>query len=304
MKVSVVIPYYKGSNFIESTIKSVLDQTHKDLEIIIVDDCSQDNLSEIIQPYNIRLITNECNMGIPKTMNAGIKVSTGDYIAFLDQDDIWYPNKLELQLQEFNSSENIGLVECDIALVVQNNKIIGTSKINPDATSKHDILKHIYLSTHTSSTMMIKRECFDTMGLLDENRVGWTDFEIAFRIATRYNVGYVNEILVFKNLHSASSSSKMGDGIRDEAKLMYREMCEYHPFLREYLPMKEGAIISCDVIDHIKNGEYGTAQKVSLESITQYPTLKNKFRLLYLLASLRFIGVIILHTLYKLRRIF
>lgn len=111
--VSVIIPTYKRADIINRTIDSVLQQTYKNLEIIIVDDCSKDNTEEVVKAIadpRIQYISNQTNQGASVTRNNGVAAATGNYIAFLDSDDIWLPNKVELQLaaiQNYPESEKV-----------------------------------------------------------------------------------------------------------------------------------------------------------------------------------------------------
>jgi len=101
--VSIITPMYNSEKFIEATIKSVINQTYKDWEMIIVDDCSTDNSPNIVKPYaendsRIKYIRAESNKGVSHARNIAIKESQGQFIAFLDSDDIWDEHKLEKQI--------------------------------------------------------------------------------------------------------------------------------------------------------------------------------------------------------------
>lgn len=101
IKVSVIMPVYNDEQFVEESIRSVLEQTHSNLELIIVDDCSNDSTIDIIRKKNdprIKLIVNAKNMGAAYSRNIAIKNASGQYIAFLDGDDKWFKQKLEKQL--------------------------------------------------------------------------------------------------------------------------------------------------------------------------------------------------------------
>lgn len=104
MKVSVITPMYNCEKFISETIESVLNQTYTNWEMIIIDDCSTDKSKQIVKQYierdkRIRLIALNENSGAAVARNKGIEVSSGRFIAFLDGDDLWEPNKLEKQIQ-------------------------------------------------------------------------------------------------------------------------------------------------------------------------------------------------------------
>ena len=114
-KVSVNIPVYNGKEYIRETLESVLKQTYSDFEIIIIDDGSTDETSQIIKEYNdprIKYFFQE-NQGIGKARNAAIRKSGGEYIAFLDQDDLWLPDKLAEQITFIEKRSDLGLVFSD-----------------------------------------------------------------------------------------------------------------------------------------------------------------------------------------------
>ena len=103
-KVSVVMPAYNMERYIEIAIRSVQAQTYENWELLVIDDCSKDTTCEIVermaaQDSRIRLIRNEQNMGVSRTRNRGIDMSEGEYVAFLDSDDMWRPQKLKCQLE-------------------------------------------------------------------------------------------------------------------------------------------------------------------------------------------------------------
>ncbi len=113
-KVSVILPTYNRAHLIKRAIQSVLDQTYQNFEIIVVDDGSTDNTEEQVRSFNnpkIRYIRYNENKGAAFARNAGIKASRGDYIAFQDSDDEWFPHKLQRQMEAFkNASPEVGVV--------------------------------------------------------------------------------------------------------------------------------------------------------------------------------------------------
>jgi len=103
--VTVLMPVYNGEKYLAEAIESVLNQTFADFELLIIDDCSSDNSVEIIQSYNdnrLKLIINEENIGQSSTMNKAIELAEGKYIARLDQDDLSYKNRLQVQLEKIS----------------------------------------------------------------------------------------------------------------------------------------------------------------------------------------------------------
>lgn len=116
--VSIIMPMHNSAMFVEDAILSVLSQTYKDWELLVVDDSSTDNSTDIVKAYqrkngNIRLLINDNHTGIPSApRNFGIKHANGQYIAFLDSDDCWLPDKLEKQIKQFDS-DKIAIVFSD-----------------------------------------------------------------------------------------------------------------------------------------------------------------------------------------------
>jgi len=142
--VSIITPSYKSEKFISETIKSVLFQTYKNWEMIIVDDCSPDNSNEIIEEYckkdsRIKLIKLEKNSGPAVARNRAIKEAKGRYIAFLDADDLWKPEKLEKQLL-FMNENNLAFTYSSYDLIDEDNSDIGTF-ITKETITYEDMLK-------------------------------------------------------------------------------------------------------------------------------------------------------------------
>lgn len=142
--VSIITPSFNSSDFIQNTINSVLNQTYSHWELIIIDDCSTDNSGEEIKAYidqdsRIKLIKLEQNFGVANARNVGIENSSGNYIAFLDSDDYWHPEKLEKQLKYFE--------QYDVDVVFSeyyrfnSSGIIGKVSISKQEINFNDLLK-------------------------------------------------------------------------------------------------------------------------------------------------------------------
>ena len=119
--VSVIIPAYNSADFIDEALKSVFDQTYKDLEIIVVDDGSTDDTRAVLEKYGDRVNYHyQDNNGPASARNRGIKLARGKYIAFLDADDLWLPTKLEKQVALFKNRENLGFVTTGVCSFDEN----------------------------------------------------------------------------------------------------------------------------------------------------------------------------------------
>ena len=197
--VSVIIPCYNGEKFIGEAIESVINQTYQNLELIIVNDGSTDNSKEIIDKYRtdqrIKYVQHDANKGIAKTKNTGIRLARGDYLAFLDHDDVWLPNKLEMQVNCFkDQEEDVGMVCTGMIFTDEKLKSQRIFMGFKDDNQK-ELIKSLYLQpTNSSSIMMIKKNCFSKVGFFDEGLYGWDDFEMWMRIASQYIIKAKNEL--------------------------------------------------------------------------------------------------------------
>ncbi len=186
-KVSVIIPTYNRAKYITRAIDSVLNQTYQDFEIIVVDDGSKDNTKEILTPYmnKIHYLWQE-NRGISAARNIAIQRATGEYIAFLDSDDVWLNNKLQIQVDILNKSFNIGLVHNKMIMLSEQGQKVG---MKPKRESGKDFKELLEIGGDLpTSSVMVRRECFDKTGLFDENLPIMEDFEMWLRIAKEYDL--------------------------------------------------------------------------------------------------------------------
>lgn len=151
--VSVIMPAYNCETYIEEAIRSVMGQTFGDWELIVLDDGSTDATCEIVhrmmaEDNRIILQRNPENMGVAKTRNRGMAMSRGEYVALLDSDDIWYPDKLEKQLQKIHA-ENADLVYCSYAVVDSGGESCKRPYIVPEKVSFPSLLKENVIGCST-----------------------------------------------------------------------------------------------------------------------------------------------------------
>ena len=197
-KVSVIIPTYNYGEFIGGAIESVLSQTLAPLEVIVVDDGSNDDTEARIKPFDqVRYIRKDRG-GVSSARNEGVRQSRGDYVAFLDADDAWLPDKLERQLNRFSDDPEIGLVHCGLREI---DAITGEK--SRDYTSGAEgwvaddlVLYEGPLIVGPGSTLVVPRHVFDQVGGFDETLTHGEDWEFCVRVAKGYKVGFIGEPLV------------------------------------------------------------------------------------------------------------
>ena len=209
-KVSVIIPVYNGEKYVSDAIESVLNQTYKNIEVIIVDDGSTDNTFEKIKPYlsKIKYIYQE-NAGLCRTRNKGILNSTGELIAFLDHDDIWLSEKTEKQVNYLLANPQYKFIHCSVKYINYQGEIIkpsgywGKLKLNGEVKNIKEIFMHYAM---LPSTMMVKRQLLDEVGLWNHTFSHCEGYDLCLRIAREYYLGYINEALVLYRLHDSNAS--------------------------------------------------------------------------------------------------
>ncbi|MDI6792170.1 MAG: glycosyltransferase family 2 protein [bacterium] len=211
-KVSVIIPTYNYASFIAEAVESVLDQTFKDLEIIVVDDGSTDTTRDILKRFEgkITYLYQE-NQGAPAARNKGIKAAQGKYIGLLDADDFWMPEKLEIQVPILDQEPEVGLVYANVYNInlLQGNQFLGrVSKKGLRGEPFHELLKGNFIP---SPSVLVRRACFEKVGLFDENlgRLAAQDWDMWLRIARVYKVAYVDRPLANYRFHDRNMTTDL-----------------------------------------------------------------------------------------------
>ena len=210
-KVSVVIATCNGvrRGFLGSAIESVLNQTYQNFELIIIDDGSTDNTKEFCKQYlsnsKVKYVYQE-NRGISAARNKGIKESCGEYVCFLDDDDIWLPEKLEKQIALFNNTDNpkLGMVHTWVEFIDEKKNYLGVCKHKTCG----DIYKKLFTQNiiNAASSVMIKKNVFKVSGMFREHMIHVDDYELWFRIAKHFDIYSVDEVLVRYHVHNQNES--------------------------------------------------------------------------------------------------
>ncbi len=209
-QISVIIPTHNREKFIGAAIQSVFNQTWKDFEIIVVDDGSVDNTKDLIHSYHSEKIAyiNLKQGGPGWARNNGIGRAKGDVVAFLDSDDIWEPNKLELQMGVMAGDPQIKMVLSNFKFIDPVDNILNESGVNEAYSYDGQFLKD-YLDGRLpvyTSTVMVKRDVFDNVGLFDEQHMIAEDLDLWIKIAAHFKVGYLHKPLTHIRKHSGNIS--------------------------------------------------------------------------------------------------
>jgi glycosyltransferase involved in cell wall biosynthesis len=203
-RVSVVIPTYNRSELVVQAIESVLAQTYTDFEIIVADDGSTDDTAARIQPYLDRIIyAKQRNRGVAAARNTGIRLAKGEFVCFLDSDDLWEPAKLETQVCFADSHPEYALISTEIQGFNSEQGIRGQSKSSSYQIRNGHVVEHLlYGNWIQTSTVMVCRACLEEVGWFDED-VGQfgEDWLLWMRVASRYPVYFLPEPLVSYRFH-------------------------------------------------------------------------------------------------------
>lgn len=202
--VSVVIPAYNMEGFIGQAIDSVLGQTYQQFEVIVVDDGSSDgtvrSAAQIADP-RVRIITHTHQRGPSAARNTGIVRAGGDYIGFLDADDIWLPEKLEQQVELLSTRHALGFVYCGAHQVDSSLRFLRTPALGPPWPKAGReafvrLFSREYFVVAPLSTMVLRRTCLDQVGLFDEAIVQGEELDLLLRLAQSWDIAFVPEPLV------------------------------------------------------------------------------------------------------------
>jgi glycosyltransferase involved in cell wall biosynthesis len=210
--ISVIVPTYNRADLISETIESILNQTYKNFELIIVDDGSTDNTEEVIRKFKdsrIKYIKTDNWGGPARPRNIGIKKAKGEYIAFCDDDDIWLPEKLEKQIRVFQISNETAMLYTRFKTIEGD---VISNKIFPEngKYKSGNIFKSIYLRNLIAcSGVIVKRSVLDQVGLFntDPNLIAIEDADLWLRISLKYIIKCTDDLpLLIYRIQSQSIS--------------------------------------------------------------------------------------------------
>ena len=231
--ISVVIPTHNRKLTLKRALCSVLNQTVSDLDIIVVSDGSTDGTNELIEEFaqndkRIRLIDYRESKGGNYARNMGVKVAYSEYIAFLDDDDEWLPQKLEAQMAVFDSATDIGLVYTGIDIIYKDDgyRYITVPKYRGDLSK--EILIHNCITT--TSSVMIKKSLLEKAGLFDEKLSALQDYDLWIRCCQITHVGCVEMPLV--NYYVSASAGQITANTEKNRRAFEQIERKYQEFYR------------------------------------------------------------------------
>lgn len=235
--VSVVIPAYNYAKFLPAAVESVLAQTYSPIELIVVDDGSTDETPAILTGYGDRIQNiRKVNAGLSAARNTGIKAARGQFVGFLDADDLWLPDKIAMQMELYARHPEAGCIGCGVQVVDADLKegrrtshadLVGTSE-----KRLQDILLRREWVGGSGSGALIRRSILDEVGLFDENLTAAEDWDMWLRIVAQYSVYNVREPLVRIRRHF-TGTFRNAEKMERNQLTVYRKQMERTPWAFE-----------------------------------------------------------------------
>lgn len=222
-KISVVLPTYNRANIIGKSIESVLNQTYQDLELIIVDDCSTDNTEEMVRTFNderIRYHRLDQNCGVSNARNIGVALAENDLVALEDSDDIWFPTKLERQVQYWELHPEFSMIYCPYEMEIDKKLLITPSGLLRDEL-EGNILRYLLLRNSIGApTVLFRKKAFMECGGFDPEYRSLEDWDFAIRFAKKNQIGFFDEVLVKASHSNGGISSGVGAYYESRCRLL------------------------------------------------------------------------------------
>lgn len=211
-RISVIIPTYNRSQFLAESITSVLDQDYwqdfSDWEFLVVDDGSTDDTEELVRSFGSRIAyVRQPHSGVSAARNLGLRLTTGEYVAFLDSDDLWKPHKLSLQMA-FMQRHPDAVVICTEETWIRNNVFVNPRKKHRKY-SGWVFDRFIPLCLLSLSSALFRRRLFEEIGVFDEDLPACEDYDLGLRMSHGYPVFYLPEALIIKRGGHTDQLSKM-----------------------------------------------------------------------------------------------
>lgn len=223
IRVSVVMPVYNGEKYLKQSIESVIQQSYKDWELIIVNDCSTDRSRDIMQSYvevdsRIRIVDNSNNLKLPMSLNAGFREARGEYLTWTSDDNLYKVNALEELVGYLENNPEIGLVYSDMDYVDALLNFIKEQRLEPEMLLYSDCI---------GASFMYRREVLDKVGEYDPDMFLVEDYEYWIRISEQFKIGHLNKNLYTYRMHGSSLTETRKKDINKQLYRLRNRHMEY-----------------------------------------------------------------------------
>jgi glycosyltransferase involved in cell wall biosynthesis len=278
-EVSVIMPAYNHARYLGEAIESVLSQTLTPLEVIVVDDGSTDATSEVLDRYKDRIrIIRQVNQGVSAARNNGAAVAMGEYLAFLDADDLWALEKLERQIECFANKRELGLVHCGVIEIDAEGRRLKTLDQGMSGWVAREMLlfeRPVILGG--GSGALIPRKVFQEVGGFDPQLSTSADWDLYYRIASLWRVGFVAEPLLQYRLHGSNMHGDIGAMRRDMLAAYHKAFAQADPELMKMRRYCYGRLHTVLAGSFYQTGDYANFLAEAVKGIWLAPENISRF---------------------------
>ena len=278
-QVSVIIPTYNRAGFLAGAVKSVLAQSFKDLEILVVDDCGSDDAAAVVKSIGraeVRYLRHDRRRGGAAARNTGILESSGEHVAFLDDDDEWYPEKLARQMNAMLASPaEVGGIYTGYFIV---NRGDGQIRGQIVPTERGDIYPALLAGNCIGGTscMLLRRSCFDQIGLFDERLPSFQDYDLWLRASRKYHFDCIREPLLRYFVHGDKIWTN-AEALTQGLELMLRKYGHAAAFRK-----KCGTYYLALGVQHCEAGRFNAGRKALMRAARLNPLAMQSYAYLAL----------------------
>jgi glycosyltransferase involved in cell wall biosynthesis len=278
--ISIIMPVLNRKRYISFAIESVLQQTYTKWELIILDGRSTDGTLEIIKQYIAEKRYHQITLHkqdkkewpgvISRARNKGINLSKGEYIAFLDSDDLWKAEKLEKQYK-FLQENDLDMLFSNIGIIDENGRIIKNKSV--PLKNYSNLRKTLFIrNIIPTSTILIKKKVLLRSGKFSEDRYHAEDYDLWLKIAfSGYKIGFINESLGYWRWHQGNNSGLLFQSEYDSERTISEHLLSIFPEAFKYLSQREAFLLVLKAKEERKKNKYLSAFNFYFKSILKYP---------------------------------
>lgn len=276
--VSAVIPTYSRPEFLKRAVRSVNEQTYPDIELLVIDDKSPQPAAETLAEVDtgsvrsVRCVRHDKNRGANAARNTGIRLADGEFVAFLDNDDRWLPEKIDRQVDRFRDGpEELGVVTVGSRIVDEDGGQLGVKRSSVEGNAVKSLLYGGIVGSF--SRVMVKADVIARAGVLDESLPSWQDREWYLRLAKHSTFASERSVLVERRI---DSDDRISDDFEQKRDVSYPRFLEKHrSFAAEQGPLAERKFVAglsrALGFSGLSNGYYRDSIRYLLIAVKNYP---------------------------------
>jgi len=272
---AVIIPAYNAARFVGATLDSVRAQTVRPIEILVVDDGSQDETGRIAEGFPEARLIRQKNAGVAAARNRGVRETHSEWLAFLDADDLWMPEKLRRQFELAESLE-VAAVFCDLHTIDVAGAVMRRPPAPPVSLDMEPLLMHSEtIPQATSSTLLVRRSIFESVGGYDESLATMADWDLLIRLRSVTTFAYVPEKLVAYRRYPGTMSRSV-PMLERESSLILNKVFARNDLPESWRQLKTKSWAWNDLVlagSYFEAGRAGKAIRFGLRAVKQNPRL-------------------------------